>query len=146
MKVILLQDVAKIGKKGDIAEVPNGYAMNSLIPQGKVTPATGSAVRMAEGKAAAAAADAADTAAAFTTTIKTLQSSPITIPTNANAQGHLFKAISAEAIAAAATQSGATIDAKAIHIAEPIKSVGDHTITLRHGDTSADVIITVTAA
>lgn len=145
MKVILLQDVAKIGKKGEVAEVPNGYAMNSLIPTGKVAPATPATLKQASAKAAATQASAADAAATFTAALATL-SSGITITATMNEQDHLFEAVSAEAVVEAAAAAGATISADMVQFAEPIKAAGEHTVTLVSGDQSGPVTLTVAKA
>lgn len=146
MKVILLQDVAKIGLKGSIADVPNGYAMNSLIPNGKAAPATGGALKAAKVQAAASAAGAADAAASFASASKTLADNPLTIEATMNDQDHLFEAISADAVVAAAASAGATITADMVQFEQPIKAAGEHTVSLVAGSDSATFTLTVTKA
>jgi len=145
MKVILKQDVAKIGRKGEIAEVPNGYAMNSLIPQGKAAPATGANLKAAQATAAASAASSADSMAAFAAA-KAALADGVAIAATMNEQDHLFEAVSIDAIVSAAKTAGATITADMVSIAEPIKAAGDHEVTLTSGDQSATFTVTVTKA
>ena len=67
MKVILLQDVAKIGRRFDIVEVPSGYGMNKLIPQGMAKPATPENVKAINAQSAKTEADRAAGDAALQT-------------------------------------------------------------------------------
>lgn len=145
MKVILKQDVAKIGKKGAIVEVPNGYALNSLIPGGKAAPATGANLKQAEANAAASAASASDSAAAFDAAVAALAAG-VSISATVNEQDHLFEAISADAVVAAAATAGATITADMVQFAEPIKAVGEHEVALVSGEQRASITVTVTGA
>jgi large subunit ribosomal protein L9 len=146
MKVILLQDVAKIGRKGQIVDVPNGYAMNQLIPGKKAVPATGANLKKAQASQAAIAAGAVDVATAFEAAKAALNAGPITITATMNDQDHLFEAVSAEAVVAAAAQSGATITTAMVKFSEPIKSAGEHEVTLVSAEHSAPFVVTVTKA
>jgi len=145
MKVILLQDVAKIGTKGSVVEVPNGYAMNSLIPQRKATPATGANLKNAEAKTAAVAQDAADTETAFYAAKEALASG-VSIAATMNEQDHLFEAVSADSVVEAAKVAGATITADMVEFSEPIKAAGEHEVSLVSGDHKATFTVTVTKA
>jgi large subunit ribosomal protein L9 len=146
MKVILLQDVAKIGRRGEIADVPNGYAMNQLIPAKKAAPATGANLKKAQANQAAVAAGAADLASAFEVAKAALVTGPVTITATMNEQDHMFEAVSAESVVEAAKAAGTTITTQMVKFAEPIKSAGDHEVTLVSGDHSATFTITVTKA
>ncbi len=134
MKVILLQDVAKIGKKGEVADVPNGYAMNSLVPSGKAMAATGGNLKQAQAKAAAMAVGVADSAAAFDEAKAMLTKTSPRIEAAMNDQDHMFEAVSADAVVAAAAVVGATITADMVKFAEPIKAAGEHEVALVSGD------------
>jgi len=144
MKVILLQDVAKIGLRGEVAEVPNGYAMNSLIPQGKAEPATKANLKKVSQVQAELAKQAADSTAVFTTALEQLQAKPLQIPAEMNEQEHLFQAVSAADVVAAAENDGIAITSNMISFSEPIKSAGEHTVLLQSGEHNGSFTITVT--
>jgi len=145
MKVILLQDVAKIGIKGSVVDVPNGYAMNSLIPQRKASPATGANLKNAEAKTAAVAQGAADTEAAFYAAKEALASG-VSITATMNEQDHLFEAISADKVVEAAKAAGAIITAEMVEFAEPVKVAGVHEVSLVSGGHQANFAVTITKA
>ena len=146
MKVILEQDVAKIGKRGSIVEVPNGYALNQLIPKGMAKPATDSNKKAAEQKAATAAAHNEADAAQFAAAAAALKEATLTVMVDANDEGGLFKAVSPEVIAEAAAAAGVTIAASQVVVGEPIKHVGAHEVALVRGNEHAHFTVTVVKA
>jgi large subunit ribosomal protein L9 len=137
MKVILLQDVAKIGRRSQIVEVPDGYAQNKLIPKGMAQPASAVNLKRIERlQAATAASDEADTSK-FTNAVAILKDIVVKVPAEINEVGHTFKAISEDEIVSAAKEAGADIDTGMIEIKEPIKSEGEHTIGMMSGKEKA---------
>lgn len=146
MKVILLQDVAKIGKRAEVVEVPNGYALNQLIPKGMAQPATKQNRKRVAQLQAKAEQDAAAVAETFTQTVAALQQDPLQITAEANEQGHLYQGIGAKEIAAAATARGHALQSEQVTLSAPIKTLGEHTITLTQGTATDEVPVTITAA
>lgn len=144
MKVILLQDVAKIGKRSELVEVPDGYALNQLIPKKMAEPATAANQRRIERLQASAAADQAAGAEQFDAAMVALKEQTVTVTAEANEQGHLFKAVHENDVADAAKAAGISLQASHIVIAEPIKELGEHTLQLVSGDQKAEFIINVT--
>ncbi len=143
MKVILLRDVAKIGLRCQVVELPDGYALNQLIPKRLAEPASPANLkRLAQSKAGAKAQDDSKQEA-FARALAELSVSPLQIVADSNAQDHLFKAIHEADVVSAAKLRGVIIDARAITIESPIKALGQHTITLREGDTRVSYIIEV---
>jgi len=143
MKVILLQDVAKIGKRSDLVEVPDGYALNQLIPKRMAEAATAqNKNRIAKLQAEAETNKAADqerfAAAQTALTEKTIQ-----ITADVNEQGHTFKAVSEQDIAEAAQAAGIDVEAAMLSVGSPIKELGEHTIELIRGDNKAAITIEV---
>lgn len=133
MKVILVRDVAKIGRRNQIVEVPDGYAQNKLIPQKLALPATPQNLKRIEALHAGVAASKDAKESVFLASAKKLEGMQLTIQAEANEQGHLFKAIHEKDIAAAAASLGTPLEVASIKISETIKSVGTHTIQLIHG-------------
>jgi large subunit ribosomal protein L9 len=143
MKVILLQDVSKIGSRSEIVEVPDGYAMNQLIPKRMAELATPSNIKRLERQTAKQEAGDAAAAESFAKALATLDATPLTITADANDKGHLFKAVSAAEVVTAAHARGAKISEAMVNFAEPIKTIGEHTITLTQAAKTASVVITV---
>ncbi len=146
MKVILLQDVAKIGRRHSVVEVPDGYARNKLIPMRAALPATPEQLAKLKAQVAQAAAQVAADTAALTASLGELTKTPLVIMVTANEQGHLFKQVTAKDVAAAAATAGHPVPVAAITITAPIKTVGEHTVSVRVGTGAVPLVIIVTAA
>lgn len=93
MKVIFLKDVPKLGKRDDIKEVGDGYAMNFLLPQKIVEIATPNALKKLEERKGKLASEQAFSNARFEAIAKALAGAVIIIPAPANEKGSLFKAV-----------------------------------------------------
>jgi large subunit ribosomal protein L9 len=144
MKVILLKDVAKIGKKSDLVEVPDGYALNQLIPKRMAEPAT--IVNMKRNKKLQETKKEinATEITRFETAKKLLLEKIIKIPTELNEQGHSFKAVSESDIADVAKSEDIDIDASMIVVEQPIKSAGEHVVDLVCGVNKTKFTVEVT--
>jgi len=144
MKVILLRDVAKVGRKNDVVEVPNGYGLNKLIPRGLAKAATEENLKAVAQMSERSQEVTAASALVFSELIAALEDKTVEIAEETNEEGRLFKAVSAvevaEAISAAADKP---VQAEQIILGDPIKSVGDHVVTLASGAESRKQTITV---
>lgn len=145
MKVILLQDVAKIGRRHQVVEVPDGYARNKLIPMRAALPATPEQLAKLKAQVAQAAAQQASDAAALAVSLERLLATTLTITATANAQGHLFKQVGTKDVAAAAAAAGSPLPVSALHLAAPIKAVGPHPVTVKTPHGEQEFIVTVVA-
>jgi large subunit ribosomal protein L9 len=144
MKVILLQDVAKIGRRFQIVNVPDGYALNKLVPMRLAEPATPVNVKRIEAMAKKHATNEADTLSAFAALCATLADKKITVKAEANAEGKLFQALKPQAIAVAMSeQTGQTVPVTWIHTALPVKTVGEHTVLLSCGNKQGECTLEV---
>jgi large subunit ribosomal protein L9 len=130
MKVILLQDVAKIGKRFSVVQVPDGYALNQLIPKKWAQPATPENLKRVLKHHQVVASDKEAGDARFDEVVALLAEKQITVPADANEQSHLFQAIHEKDIVSAAAAVGISIDAPMLKILTPIKSLGDHEVQL----------------
>ena len=145
MKIILRQDLTKVGKRGDIVEVSEGYARNYLLPKQMALVATDGAVNQAASmRRARDLRDAKDRGAAETVA-KTLVSRVITIKMKAGTEGRLFGSVTANDIAdAVQSQTGIEIDRRKIHMADSIKTLGTHSVAIRlHSDVEFPVTVEV---
>lgn len=143
MKVILLQDVAKIGRRSELVEVPDGYALNQLIPKRMAEPATAANKKRIEKLQANAEASRAADQTRFETAQKSLNEKTIQIAADVNELGHAFKAVNETDIAEAAMVAGIDVDAAMIVVGAPIKEVGEHKVQLVRGDSKAEFTIEV---
>ena len=144
MQVILRNDVAGLGKRGDIVDVADGHARNFLFPKGHAMKATSGAVdQAAKMRRSRDLKDASDRDAA-TTIASTLVPKVITISAKAH-DDKLFGSVhDAEIVAAVEEQTGIVLDRKVITIDEAIRTVGQHTVTAAlHADVSFPITVEV---
>ena len=141
MKLILLQDVKKLGKKGEIIEVSEGYGRNFLLPRKLAAPGTSENINDAKQKQAAAkhkAQVASDEAVVLASQLKKVE---LTIPVKVGEGGKVFGAITGKNISEAAkAQYDIDIDKKKVEIKEPIKSLGTYDVVIRVHPTITSVI------
>ncbi|MCD5380971.1 MAG: 50S ribosomal protein L9 [Candidatus Pacebacteria bacterium] len=133
MKVILLQDVAKIGRRSELVEVPNGYALNKLIPKNLAEAATPSNMKRIVKLQAEVQANKEADVSRYETAVKALKGAKIEFAIEVNEKGHSFKAVNEADIVDAAKTAGVDIDVAMISVAAPIKELGQHEVTLAQG-------------
>lgn len=132
MKVILLADVKGSGKKDEIINVSDGYARNFLFPKKLAVEATPGATREIQKKRSAEAAREAERVAAATERAKQLRNKIIRMQVKCGSQGRLYGSITTAEIAESLkAQHGVEIDKRKIDLAEPIRTIGDVSVTLR---------------
>ncbi len=138
MKVILLKDIKKIGKKYEIKDVSDGQAMNMLIPGKMALPATPGNIKMMEARRGADLNDVAKTEAELQKVLTDIKGISIEIKGKVNDKGHLFAGIHREQISEAVKkQKGVGLAADHLVLEKPIKEVGEHAITVKVGDREA---------
>ncbi len=145
MKVILLRDVARIGKRFEIKDVPDGFALNKLIPARDAEPATPANVKRVMEKHRNDVRTKDMELSTARAIAEACAKEPIVITMEANEQGHLFQAVHARDIVAAAQVRGLSIPEASLKITAPVKSVGDHTVTLHTSGQDFAVPLHVTA-
>ena len=135
MKIILLKDVKKLGKKYEIKEVSDGHALNMLIPGKMAIPATPGNVNMIEAKRSADMNDVAKTEAELQKVLAEIKGISIEIKGKVNDKGHLFAGIHKEEISEAVKkQKGVNLTVGHLILEKPIKEVGEHSIKVKIGD------------
>ena len=139
MKVILLQDVRGLGKKGEIKNVADGYAMNFLIPQKIVRSATAAAVAEVTRALATKKHEHDIVANAFQAFRSVLENKTFRITKKADEKGRLYAAIGLSDIIAV-LKKGKIIPLphfeKSVEFPAPIKSLGTHEVVIKHGGVS----------
>ena len=145
--VILRADVTGLGKRGDIVEASDGYIRNFLVPRKLAMPAAaGTVEQAAKMRKSRDLRDAKDRAAGETIA-RALVATPINISAKAH-DGKLFGSVSAVQIAEAVkAQSSVELETRTIHITDPIKTVGTHSVTVKlHSDVQFAITVEVAAA
>lgn len=128
MKVILKHDVKGLGREGDLKDVKDGYARNLLLPTGKAVIADKGALAnwerhrdQREERDRALKADAEATAAR-------LGELKVEIGVKAGERGRLFGAVTSHQVVEAIRREGVELERHALHLREPIKTLGDYRI------------------
>lgn len=145
MKVILLQDVKSLGKKGEIVNVNDGYARNFILPKKLGVEATGKNLndlklqKNNEKKVAQENLDAAKKLAAE------LAESKVELAIKVGEGGRAFGSVSSKEIAAAVKeQMNLEVDKKKIQLKEAIKSLGTHIVSVKlHPEVTAELKVVV---
>lgn len=145
MKVILLRDIARLGHRGEVKEVAEGYAMNVLIKKGDALHATPAELAKWKAKEDSKQHQREVATNTFAQLIDSLRKQDVVITgKKADQKGQLFASIKegdiADAIYALTKMS---VDPKQILITAPIKSLGSHTITLKQGEKKESISIQV---
>ena len=146
MEVILKDDVVNLGHRGDLVKVADGYARNFLLPRKLALQATSANKAVVEQmKNAAARRSATEKALAEALAVK-LEPIVLDFTRKSGEAGHLFGSVTSADIAAALDAKGFEIDRRKIQLPEPIKTVGDHTVTIKlYREVAAHVKVNVLA-
>ncbi len=148
MKLILTQEVAGLGGPGDVVEVKDGYGRNYLVPRGAAMRWTrGGEKQVSSIKRGREVREVRDMGHAGE--LKTeLERLSLTLPVRAGTGGRLFGAVTgSDIVDAVAKAGGPAVDKRRIEIGQPIKTVGDHQVTVRlHPDVVATLTVQVVAA
>lgn len=146
MKVILLKDVPKIGKKYDVKDVADGYALNFLIPQAKAKVATPEALSKVNALKALHEADKKVQEDLLAKNLHEIDGKEVVMKVKASDKGHLFASIHSEDVVKAIKDSiGSDVISDFIHLAHNIKETGTHEIEVRAGGKQATVKLVVEA-
>lgn len=133
MKVILVKDVARMGRKGTVHEVPDGHALNFLIPRKFAIIATPEGMKRINEEHKKHDEHKETAQKSFEEAVTQLKTKNIVCAVEANEKGHLFKGINADDIAKLLAENNFAIGKKHIMLEHPIKDVGIHEIALEHG-------------
>jgi len=131
VKVILIQDVPKVGNRLDIVEVSDGYARNYLIPKGLAVPATESSLKQREHMLCMMKQREERAAEAAKRIKEQLESAIVEIQVPAGKDGRLHAAVTSQEIAdCLKKQFGIELDRRQIELEEPIHTVGLHNVPI----------------
>ena len=133
MQVILRDDMENLGKSGEVVNVRPGYARNFLLPRGHAIKATESDVKRVEHEKRVIAARTAKLAKETQAEADKLSKVSVSIPRAVGEEDKLYGSVTSRDIAEALHDKGVTVDSKKIHLAEPIKALGDFEVTVKLG-------------
>jgi large subunit ribosomal protein L9 len=134
MQLVLTEDVANLGKQGDVVEVKPGYGRNYLVPRGMATTPTAHNLRLLDRyKIRVRQAVEARIADLKALGAQLANMAGITIEANANEEGHLYGSVGTAEIAKGLVAKGMPVDAEMIRLEGPIKETGLYAIKLNLG-------------
>ena len=146
MKIILLQDVAKVGRKNEIKELNDGFARNFLLGQGRAILATPGNLAKVEELKKFKNQQQERTVSSAQQLIETLNDQALEIKTKASDEGHLFSSFhKKDLIDEIKKQFGLDLAEKLIDLPKPLKQLGEHKIALQLGDRQAPLLIALKA-
>jgi large subunit ribosomal protein L9 len=145
MKVILLQEVKKLGKKGEVLEVAEGYARNFLLPRKLAAQATADTMNQMQQQKLAAADRQKRQLEEARLMAAQLGQIEVKVKAKAGEGGKLFGAVTTKDIAdAAKAQHGIELDRRKMEIIEPIKNLGPSSVVMKiHPDVTAEIKVQV---
>jgi len=131
MRVILLQDVDKIGKKYELKEVKSGYARNFLVPKNLAKPATAEALKWLEVQKEIEEKKAEDALKKVEDSVSAIDGQEVVIPVKLGEEGQLFESINAQKISEKMKEMGLEIKKSQIQLADPIKELGEFPVKIK---------------
>jgi large subunit ribosomal protein L9 len=146
MKILLCEDIKKLGWLGDIVEVNTGYARNYLLPQGLAKVATEGNIRALAKEKAKRAEHRLRERRRIEKAVEAVNGAEAVLAARANEQGILFGSVTEPMIAANLRAQGFEVADEIVKLPEHIKQVGTHSVTLRFAeDLTATVRVVVVA-
>ena len=145
MKVILLEDVKALGKKGDVVKVSDGYARNMLFPKKLGIEATAGNMKNLEQKRKIDEKNAAEELKRAQEFAKNLETKSVTVGIKVGTGGKTFGSVSTKEIAdAAKKQLGIDIDKKKMVLASPLRELGETQVPVKvHPKVTANLKVIV---
>jgi large subunit ribosomal protein L9 len=131
MKVLLNQNVSKLGEIGEVVDVKPGYARNYLLPQGLATAPTEANIRKVEEQKQRYLEELARQREEIEARARVLEGKQLTIAARANEEGHLYGSVGAAQIAAALAEDGIFIQPENVVLGEPIRQLDKYDVTIR---------------
>ncbi len=146
MKVILQQDVPDVGRKYEVKNVADGYALNFLIPKKLALYAAAPLVVRAEKDRASREESVRTATAEQASQVKQMNNKKLTIEVKASEAGGLFAGLTAGAIVWAINKEfKVSLEEGNIELEKPIKETGDYEIPVSVGEAHAKILLTVSA-
>jgi len=144
MEVILKEDVPKLGHRGDVVKVAEGYGRNYLLPRKLAIEATQANKAVIEQMKAAAVRRSAVEKSDAEALSRQLEGVTVSFQRKAGEKDHLFGSVTSSDIADALTHKGFNIDRRKIQLHDPLKNLGEFDIPVRlHRDVTSRVKVVI---
>jgi large subunit ribosomal protein L9 len=144
MEVILKEDVANLGHRGDVVKVADGYGRNFLLPRKLALQATLANKAVIEQMKAAASRRSAEEKVQAQALVAKLEPLTLSFTRKSGENGQLFGSVTTADIASELAAKGFEIDRRKIQLSEPIKSLGNFTVSIKlHREVAAHVAVHV---
>ncbi len=144
MKVILLQEVKKLGASGEVKVVSDGYARNFLIPKGLAVEATPKALKDLETQKKSLERKEKEEKEKMEALAEKLKNVQVTLNVRVGEGGKLFGSVTSKDIAKKLQEQGMNIDRRKIDLGEPIRGLGSYTVNLKlHPEISTEIEVIV---
>ncbi|HEX6803885.1 MAG TPA: 50S ribosomal protein L9 [Terriglobales bacterium] len=144
MEVILKEDVAKLGSRGDVVKVAEGYGRNFLLPRKLAIEATAGNKKVIEQMRAAALRRSAKEKAQAEELSKQFDGLSVAFQRRAGEHDQLFGSVTSADLAEALEKKGFNIDRRKIQLHEPLKTVGEFTVPMKlHKDVTAHLKVVI---
>jgi large subunit ribosomal protein L9 len=145
MKIILMDEVPTLGRRGEVHDVSDGYARNFLLPQRLALPATPANMKNLAQIKARQEAQATKLKSDAQAQARAIEALHYAQRRQASDEGRLFGSVGRADLAAFLAQHGIEIERRRIDLDEPIKSLGEFTVPVRlHADMTAQLKVSVT--
>ncbi|HEV8437386.1 MAG TPA: 50S ribosomal protein L9 [Methylomirabilota bacterium] len=145
MKIILLEDIPTLGRRGEVRDVADGYARNYLLPQKLALHATDANLKNLGGIKARQDSQAAKNLAEAQTQAQAIEALHLMVARQASDEDRLFGSVGRNDLTAFLTQQGVEIERRRIGLDEPIKTLGEFSVPIRlHPEVTAQLKVTVT--
>jgi large subunit ribosomal protein L9 len=146
MEVILREDVDKLGHRGDVVKVADGYGRNFLLPQKLAMEATAANKAVIEQMKQAAVRRSAKEKSVAELLVNQLNQVELTFERKVGENEHLFGSVTASEIAHALEQKGFNIDRRKLQLEEPLRQLGEYHVPVKlHREVTAHLKVTVKA-
>jgi large subunit ribosomal protein L9 len=147
VKLILSEDVPKLGHAGDVVTVKPGYARNYLVPQGLAIHATAGQISELGHHKRQIEEKVQKDRSVKEAERERIQDTVVEVTAQVGGEGKLFGSVTVMQIAELLAEKGVEVDRRRIELKSPIKETGEHTVPIRlHRDVTAEIKVVVTAA
>jgi len=144
MQIVLKEDIDKLGRRGEIVKVADGYARNYLLPLGKALPATAGNLKVIEREKRRYVVRLTKEKEENQALAGRIQGLSLTLVRKVGESDVLYGSVTSGDIAESLSKEGIVVDKRRIQLPEPIKSLGIYTISIRlHPEVTAEVKVWV---
>ena len=144
MQIVLKEDIDKLGRRGEIVKVADGYARNYLLPLGKALPATAGNLKVIEREKRRYVVRLTKEKEENQALAGRIQALSLTLVRKVGESDVLYGSVTSGDVAESLSKEGIVVDKRRIQLSEPIKSLGIYTIPIRlHPEVTAEVKVWV---